>query len=139
MFFIKIHRSKTKRDINSRFAAFERGEHFPYSTYQFESLSSFVWPPYLSQFAVYKTLLENTFELKYAKNSPASVFYTSLESQKWNKKNLKIIRMKWSLLVHLTVAAAASNIHGNVPSSVIIVGLAGHTVTGHTRICVAAL
>ena len=86
MFFIKIHRSKTKRDINSRFAAFERGEHFPYSTYQFESLSSFVWPPYLSQFAVYKTLLENTFELKYAKNSPASVFYTSLESQKWNKK-----------------------------------------------------
>ena len=45
-----------------------------------------MWPPYLSQFAVYKTLLENTFELKYAKNSPASVFYTSLESQKWNKK-----------------------------------------------------
>ena len=44
--------------------------------------------------------------------------------------------MKWSLLVHLTVAAAAYNIHGNVPS-VIIVELAGHTVTGHTRICVA--
>ena len=44
--------------------------------------------------------------------------------------------MKWSLLVHLTVAAAGYNIHDEV-ASVIIVGLAGHTVTGHKRICVA--
>ena len=59
-----------------------------------------VQPPYLSQFAVYKTLLENTFRLKDAKTSNASVFYPTLESQKCLKKKKAAVHVVGALRLH---------------------------------------